>query len=227
MHDTKSRHRPQLIFFDVYDTLLDMTEIRRRINSALKSKRGYDLWFGLLTQHCFLHNCIAAFQPFSDVCRATLRMAGVQLGAQVSDGHIEDLLHLMKHLPLNDGIPELLSQLADAGLGLGALTNAPKNVVWERMERTGLVSYFNPVLSTETIQQYKPAKAVYHWAAAQCSLPPEACMLVSTHDWDITGAHYAGMQTAYIERPHQLAYPLGPAPTLKIKNLNQLLQQLA
>ncbi|OLY91429.1 2-haloacid dehalogenase [Cnuella takakiae] len=226
MSVSSSRHRPQYILFDVYDTLLDMTEIKRRINSALDNKRGYDLWFSLLTQYCFLHNCTATFQPFTDVCKATLQMAGAQLGVQVSEGHIEDLLHLMKYLPLQDGTPQVLSDLYDAGFRLAALTNAPKDVVRERMERTGLISYFDPVLSSEKIRQYKPATRVYQWAAEQCGVPAAACMLVSTHDWDILGAHNAGMQTAYIERPQQLAYPLGPKPGICLQHLNQLLQQI-
>lgn len=216
--------RPQYILFDVYDTLLDMSEIKRRINSALNSKRGYELWFGLLTQYTLLHNCTVPFQPFTEVCRATLRMAGVQLDKQISDGHIEDLLYLMRYLPLHDGISQLLSQLCDAGFRLAALTNAPHNVVWDRMERTGLMSYFHPLLSSEAIGKFKPDPEVYQWAARQCGVTTGACMLVSAHDWDIAGAHQAGMQTAYIERPHQLAYPLGPEPNLYLKQLEQLLQ---
>lgn len=222
----QSAVKPKFLLFDVYDTLLDMSEIRKRINSALGSKRGYDLWYSLLTQYCFLHNCTATFQPFTEVCRATLRMAGGQLGTQVTEAHIDDLLHLMKHLPLHDGAPQVLSQLYDAGYRLAALTNAPLDVLRERMERTGLVSYFNPVLSSETIRQYKPATAVYQWAAKQCGVAAEACMLLSSHDWDIAGAHTAGMQTAYIERPYRMAYPFTPQPHLQVPGLGQLLQYL-
>lgn len=222
MHNTK----PDVIFFDVYDTLLDMSEIKRRINSALDTRRGYLIWFELLMQYCFLDNCIGQFHEFTALCKATLQMAGKSLGVHVPDNHIEDIVHLMKYLPLQEGVPKCLSQLSDSGYRLAALTNAPKEVIWDRMERTGLESYFEKVMSAEEKKKFKPACEVYHWAAKSMSVEPGRCLLVTTHNWDVAGAHYAGMKTAYIQRPQQMIYPLGPEPTIVLTDVAHLVQSI-
>jgi 2-haloacid dehalogenase len=145
----------------------------------------------------------------------------------VPDDHIENIFHLMKHLPLQEGVPRCLSQLSDAGYRLAALTNAPKAVVWERMERTGLGSYFEKILSGEEVKKFKPAGEVYWWAAKSMQVDPDKCLLITTHSWDVAGAHYAGMQTAYLDRPHQMLYPLVPAPHLVAKDLAHLVEAIA
>jgi 2-haloacid dehalogenase len=218
--------KPELILFDVYETLMNMNDIQRRVNAILDSKRGFTIWFELLMQYCFLDNCVGQFHHFSDISKATLQMSGKTLGKTVADNQIDDILHLMKHLPLHDGVPESLSALNDAGYRLVALTNAPNNVVQERMERTGLVSYFEQVMSGDAIKKFKPACEVYQWAAKTMRVPPEACLMVTAHPWDVVGAHYSGMKTAFIERPGQMIYPLAPAPTLTANNLAALVRQL-
>lgn len=218
--------KPAVVFFDVYETLLDMSRIKQQINNTLDTRRGYLLWFELLTQYCLLDNCVGTFHDFSAIAKATLQMAGSTLGTQVPAEKMDDMLHLMKHLPLHDGVPESLSALKDAGYRLAALTNAPAHVVQERMERTGLISYFDGVMSGEEIKKFKPACEVYQWAAQKMAVPTDDCLLVTAHPWDVAGAHYAGMKTAFIQRPQQMAYPLAPPPDFIAPKLHLLVERL-
>ncbi len=94
------------------------------------------------------------------------------------------------------------------------------------MERTGLISYFEMVLSAEHVKKYKPSIEVYEWAAKKLDVNPGDILLVSAHDWDIMGATNAGMQTAYIKNNSQIIYPLAPPPKFIIKDLNDLAEQL-
>lgn len=40
---------PELVLVDIYGTLLNMDEIKNRINNVMNSKRGYIFWRELLT----------------------------------------------------------------------------------------------------------------------------------------------------------------------------------
>ncbi|HWJ25297.1 MAG TPA: hypothetical protein VNS32_02075, partial [Flavisolibacter sp.] len=111
--NNQSLPKPKLILLDVYETLLDMSEIERKVNSHLDHKRGYDLWFGLLLQYCFVDNFLDSFNTFSSIAHATMKMASKKLDKAVSDNDIDAILELMKHLPLHEDVHEGLSRLYD------------------------------------------------------------------------------------------------------------------
>lgn len=219
--------KPQVLIFDVYETLLDMTDVERRVNNLFDSSKGYTLWFELFMQYCFADSCIRQFHSFSDLARASMEMTAQKLGRSVSADGIEDVMELLKHLPVHENVPQGLSLLIDQGYRIAALTNSPENTVSERMERTGLVSYFELVMSAEQVKRYKPSLEVYEWAAKKLGVATSDVMLVSAHGWDIAGAAGAGMQTAFVQRGKQILYRLAPRPNLVCKSLIDLAEQLA
>ena len=218
--------KPILILFDVYETLLDMSEVQRRVNHLLDSKRGYTIWFELFMQYCFVDNCTSQFNDFTSIAKATMHMAGRSLGKVVAEQDIQNILALLKQLPLHEGVEEGLSVLSDYGFRIAALTNSPELTVRERMELTGLISYFEMVLSAEQVKKYKPCIEVYEWATKKLGLEANNILLVSAHGWDIAGASNAGMQTAYLKQSNQMLYPLAPTPIYTIKNLMDLTSQM-
>lgn len=218
--------RPQMLLMDVYETMLDMSEVERRVNSITDSKRGYLIWFELFMEYCFVDNCTAQFNDFISIARATLKMTGKALRREVSEMEIDRVLELMKHLPLHAGVQKGLSLLNDMGFRMAALTNSSEKMVSDRMGPTGLVSYFERVLSAEHVHKYKPSIIVYKWAAEQLEVPLDEVLLVTAHGWDIAGGANAGMQTALIKRSNQVLYPLAPEPNYICTSLIDLAQKL-
>jgi 2-haloacid dehalogenase len=123
-------------------------------------------------------------------------------------------------------VPSCLSELKDSGYTIMALTNAPEKLVFERMERTGLVSYFDEVLSAETVKKYKPDKTVYQWAAEKIKSNVSEILLITAHGWDIAGAANAGMKTAFLKRHKEFLFPLSPEPDLTGNQLSELVSVL-
>jgi 2-haloacid dehalogenase len=226
MENGEHQIKPTLILLDVYETLLDTSEMQRRVNHLLDSKRGYTIWFELFMQYCFVDNCTAQFNDFNSIANATMHMAGRSLGKAVDENEIQNILALLKHLPLHEGVEEGLSALSDHGFRIAALTNSPEETLRERMELTGLISYFEMVLSAEHVKKYKPCIEVYDWATKQLNVEPNHILMVSAHGWDIAGASNAGMQTAYLKQSNQMFYPLAPKPIYTIKNLADLASQM-
>ncbi|MBV8315779.1 MAG: HAD hydrolase-like protein, partial [Planctomycetaceae bacterium] len=74
---------------------------------------------------------------------------------------------------------------------------------------------------------YKPHAHVYRWAARRVGVDVSECLLVAAHGWDVAGAAWAGMRTAFVARPGQQTFPLAPAPDLSIPTLKELSDQLA
>jgi 2-haloacid dehalogenase len=217
--------RPKLILLDVYETLLDLSEIQNKVNAMLNSRRGYRVWFELFIQYCFADNATGLFHPFADIAKATLAMAAHGMGVHADERKQDEIVWLLRHAPLKQNVQEGLSQLNDQGYILAALTNAPQSIVADRMEPTGLVSYFEFVLSTEQIKKYKPAQEVYQWALKKAGVPAGDVLLVSAHSWDIMGAATAGLQTAYLGQD-KLFYALAPEPNYRAADLVDLAAQL-
>lgn len=223
---SQSIAKPQVLILDVYETLLDMSDVERKINNIFDSSKGYTLWFELFMQYCFVDNCIRQFHSFADIARASMEMIAQKLGRTIQGGEIDYVMEMLKHLPVHENVQEGLSLLNDHGFRITALTNSPQNTVCERMERTGLISYFETVLSAEQVKRYKPSLEVYEWAAKKLGVASHEAMVVSAHGWDIAGAAGAGMQTAFIQRGKQMLYRLSPKPNLVCKNLTELALQL-
>ena len=218
--------KPKVILFDVNGTLLNLVDVKRKVNKMLDSKRGFNLWMEMFLHYSLVDNCTGPHHPFIDIAKATTAMASRAFGANAGDSELEEVLETMKHLPLHEGVQEGLSLLHDEGYRLVVLTNLPVRIVGERMERTGLVSYFENLFSAEEIKKYKPSPETYQWAAAKLGLAVEEMLMVTAHGWDICGAAHTGMQTAFIERDGQPLYPLAPEPLYKIKTLTELAKAL-
>ena len=216
----------KLILLDVYGTLLDMKHVEKKVNEILKSKRGYNYWFQLFMQYCFVDNCIVQFNNFNSIARSTLQMSAKTFNVNLNEEDIEEIFELLKQLPIQNNVTKGLSKIIDHRLRIPGLTNSPEATVVARMERTGLISFFEKVLSAEHVGKYKPDKSVYTWAAASLELKPEEILMVSSHDWDLAGAANAGMMTAFIHQNDQLYYPLIQNPDFVSRNLNDFANQI-
>ena len=76
---------------------------------------------------------------------------------------------------------------------LGLLTNMAK--------RAGLP--WDCILSAEVFRAYKPHPSTYLGVAKLFDLEPAEVMLVAAHQDDLAAARNCGLQSAYIERPHE------------------------
>ena len=217
--------KPKVILFDVYETLLDMSEVERKVNTLLNSKRAYVIWFELFMEYCFVDNCTEQFNDFTTIAKATLKMAARKIDASISDDQCNVIIGLLKQIPVKEDVPEGLSLLNDYNYRIAALTNASEATVRHRMEMTGLISYFEMVLSAEYVKKYKPCCEVYQWAIKKLEVEPNEILMVTSHGWDIAGAANAGLKTAYLNGK-QIPYPLAPKPDYTGNNIIEIAHQL-
>lgn len=59
------------------------------------------------------------------------------------------------------------------------------------------------ILSAEVFRAYKPDPATYGGVARMFAVEPSRVMLVAAHHPDLDGARACGLQTTYVERPHE------------------------
>lgn len=214
--------KPSVIIFDVNETLLDMTPLKKKINSLLDSNKGFRIWFGMLLQYSLVDNCTNDYHDFTVIANATLDMAAKALKADVDEVKKNEALQTLKKLSAYEDVPKGLKQLKENGFRLATLTNSPFDTLTAQLEQAKLAAYFEATLSIDSIRKYKPALETYQWAAEQMSVNASDAMLVAAHGWDIAGALQAGLQAAFIGRKGQSLYPLSQKPQFSGKNLTEV-----
>ncbi|SNR51128.1 MULTISPECIES: haloacid dehalogenase type II [Hymenobacter] len=219
--------RPQVILFDVNETLLDMSKLKLAVNKAFGNKFAFKQWFGLLLQYSLVDTVTDSYHPFGTIGDAALDMAAAMLEEKpLKPTKKSEILDLMTQLAPHKDVPHGLEMLVDAGFRLVAFTNSPKPVLDQQLRHARIIRYFQQGLSIETVSKYKPHPETYQAALQTIGLPAAAALLVAAHGWDVAGAAHAGLQTGFIARPGQTLYPLAAPPTYTGKTLPDLVKQL-
>lgn len=211
-----------VILFDVNETLLDMSPLRKAINRLLGTTKGFRIWFGMLLHYSLVDNCTNSYHDFSAIANATLEMAAKALKEDIDEKEKEAALATIKELPAYPDVTKGLNTLKENGFRLATLTNSAFTILTAQLQYSKLTKYFDATLSVDSIQKYKPALETYQWAAEQLSVSPTDIIMVAAHGWDIAGALQAGMQTAFIERKGQSLYPLVAKPQLFGRDLDEI-----
>ena len=215
-------HQPSVILFDVNETLLDMTPLKKEIKNLLGSRKGFRIWFGMLLQYSLVDNCINQYHDFASIADATLEIAAKSLEKTIDKKEKKAALAVLKELKAHTDVKKGLKLLKENGFRLAALTNSPESTLTEQLNNSKLSAYFELTLSIDTIRKYKPALETYNWAAEQLSVAPADIIMVAAHGWDIAGALQAGLQAAFIERKGQSLYPLSTKPHFAGKDLIEI-----
>ena len=215
--------RPKVIFFDVNETLLDLTPLKQSVGEALGGRPELaPLWFTTLLQYSLVATVADRYRNFDEIGAACLRMVAEAHGVELSPDAAERHLAPMRSLPPHPDVIPALERLRGDGFRLATLTNSSKAAVADQMKNAGLAGFFESSLSVEEVGLYKPHAHVYRWAARRVGADVSGCLLVAAHGWDVAGASWAGMRTAFVARPGQQSFPLGPAIDIAIPSLEGL-----
>ena len=219
--------RPELLLFDVNETLSDMSALGQRFVDVGAPGHLVDVWFAGLLRDGFALAANQMSVPFAAVAEGVLR---VQLAGQTLDRPLEaavaHVLAGLASLDVHPDVPSGTAALTAQGFRLATLSNGSADVAVDLLTRAGIRDRFERLLSVEQAGVWKPALAAYGYALQQCSVPPTAAMLVAVHPWDVDGASRAGLATAWLNRT-AAPYPghFRP-PDLTVASLEQLAAQL-
>ncbi|CAM4376764.1 haloacid dehalogenase type II [Zobellia nedashkovskayae] len=206
--------KPELLIFDINETLLNLDPLASAINEALDSKHAFALWFRTLLHYSLVETLSGNYEDFGAIGKATLKMTMLKFDKNISEDDMDSILGNIKKLPPHDDVKEGLKILKDAGIKLVALSNSNENLLKEQLQFAGIASYFDAIMSVEVVSSYKPEASPYKAVLGKMSVSAEDTMMVAAHGWDILGAKRAGLRTAFVARKGHAIYPLDGAPEL-------------
>lgn len=218
--------RSQVLLFDVNETLLDLALLKKQINELLLLENGAVLWFSTMLHHSLVLSASGQYKPFTEVGAACLQMVARNQDIALDATDAARIVGSLRSMPVHLDVFAALDQLNKAGFRMAALSNSSHAGLEAQLKSAEIDTFFEKALSVEHVGKFKPHKEVYQWAASEMGVGTERCMLVAAHGWDVAGAKWAGLQTAFIQRPGQQLFPLSPLPDIHIAQLSQLCEEL-
>jgi len=190
-------NRPTAVVFDVIETLMSLEPLRERLIQVGQPPYLLEAWYTRTLRDGMALSATGDYAAFTDMAEAALR--GLT-GYSISDEQVAQVMAGFNELPaFPDAVPAI-TRLTEAGVRVACLTNGSAYLTSSFVNRTGLGSLVDRVISVGEVYRWKPAVVVYLYAAEVMDVPPDRMALVAAHDWDCHGAKRAGLTTGWVSR---------------------------
>ena len=213
--------RPEVVAFDVNETLLDLAPVRAALVEAGRPDS--------LLATVFARTLLTGIAAASTGAWCRFRDAFDTALAQESDldaaarGLVADAFGELAPHP---DVEPALRRLGEAGIRVVTLTHGSPGVAEAGLERGGVTPLVERSLSSEVIRAWKPAREVYLWAAGVCDVRPDRMALVAAHGWDVLGAQRAGLTGAWFPRSERVYPAVYEAPHVTAPDLGGVVDAL-
>jgi 2-haloacid dehalogenase len=209
------------IVFDVNETLLDLTPVRRWFSERFDKKPDASIWFAELLRLSFVSAATDRYTPFPALGSAALETVAQRCGARVDAEDTAKLGELFASLPAHSEVADGLRRLVEAGFTVAALTNSPQSTAEKQLGRAGIADLFQAIMSVDMVNRLKPHRSVYLAGANHLGAQTSDVVMVAAHDWDVAGAMAAGCDGVFINRPNQMYSSSFERPTMTASDVNQ------
>ena len=189
--------RPAVVAFDVIETLMSLEPLRARLTGIGQPPGLLEAWYTRTLRDGMALSATGDYVSFGDAAETALRALTQYT---ISDSQVASVMAGWDELPaFPDAVPALES-LVQAGVRVACLTNGTSYLTSSFVNRTGLGSLVDRVISVEEVYRWKPAGMVYQYAVSVMNVPNDRMALVAAHDWDCHGAKRAGLTTGWVSR---------------------------
>lgn len=217
--------RPQVLIFDVNETLLDLTALRSVLVEALGGGERLAEWFFRLLHGSLVANATDSFRSFETIGVEALQAVAQRQDVDLSAEDAAALVAGFRSLPPHADVPDALRRLA-ADFRLVALSNGSPTGIPAQLTNAGIIDHFEQVLSVEDVGRFKPDPAPYLMALDRTGATAETALMVAAHDWDIIGARAVGTPGAFITRPGVVWTVPHELPALTVPDIGALADSL-
>jgi 2-haloacid dehalogenase len=218
--------RPELLVFDVNETLLDMSPLRIDFEDVFGSGDAMGEWFARLLHGSLVSNQLDDYRAFGVIGVEVLLSMAERRGVALDEATATEIVTRLAILPAHLDVIPALERLLDAGFRTAALTNGSTKAANVQIENAGLHTFIQRVVSVEEVGRFKPDPATYRHVAQVMDLHVSQTMMISAHDWDVAGAMGAGASTAFVRRPGSLWSLPTETPEIVGADLREIADQL-
>ena len=180
-------------------------------------------WSTKLFGYSWLATAAGHYRDFPALADAALRYTAQSLELTLSPDVRRDLLGAYQRLEVWSDVAPALEELRRAGIRLVFLSNLSEPMLVANMRQAGIARFFDPPLSTDRVQKFKPAPAAYNMAVEAYGLPRDEIGFAAFGGWDALGATWFGYRTAWINRLGVTPETLDPPPLISSRGIEGVL----
>jgi putative hydrolase of the HAD superfamily len=221
---------PAAVFFDLDDTLCDYAgarETRLRVAFALGS--GGQIADGPILDR-MIEDSIRMHPHGADHFGDLFRRYGIddpRSASRASDWYTANRFHGLRLFP---DVAEVLSSVRSAPGNPGAeprpigiITNGPTDVQRAKAELLEILDLADFVLISEEFGAAKPVPEIFHEALRRAGVDASDAVFVGdSPDFDIAGAHAAGVRSVWLNRRGEAWNAIHERPSREIRSLLEL-----
>lgn len=201
----------EVLAFDLWDTLLDReATLVPALRSLLHTHESeYDPEI-LLRRYLAMHFRDSMIDslipgphtPFKEISRRALRYRLEQIGLDVPDEEVRDVIRQWKTLQPYPDVDAALDRLGEEYKLVG-LSNGDPDML--DAVRPNFETELDGVVSVADAGAYKPHRASYDLCCSEFDVSPHQVVFVTSHTFDLVGAKAIGMRGAFLNR-HENPY---------------------
>jgi 2-haloacid dehalogenase len=189
--------QPRVVLFDVVETLMSLEPLRQRFADAGLPRELLERWFDRLLRDGMALTLAGDYEPFPRVAAAALRTL---TRGEISDDAVAHVLGGFAELSAHPDAEPAMRLLAEHDIRVVCLSNGAAQTTRDFLDRAGLASYVEQVLSVADVHSWKPPARVYHYALEKTGAEANQTALVAVHAFDCHGAHRVGLTTGWASR---------------------------
>lgn len=222
--DRAPARRPDVIAFDVLETLFPLQPLEWRFREAGVPRVLMLRWFDHLLRDAFALAASGTYLPFPDLARGALKDV---TGHQVAPAAADAIIGAVAELDPRPDAAAAVEAANAAGARVVVLSNGTEETTRALLTRAGLAGRVERVLSADGARCWKPAPAPYLMAARTCGVEPGRVALVTAHGWDVHGACRAGLVTGWSSQLEGRFPPVFDPPDVSGPGLPEVVEGLA
>lgn len=181
-----------------------------------------DAWRTRQFEYQWLRALSSRYADFGRATEDGLQFAAELLKLDLTPAKRTRLMDAYLELEAWPDAPAALKALRESGLRLAILSNATPRMLHAGIARSGLVDFFEHVISTDAIRTFKPDPRAYQMAIDAFGLSRTEILYVAFASWDAAGAKSFGFPTYWVNRSGLPAERLGVSPDGAGRDLTEL-----
>ncbi|TWC00808.1 2-haloacid dehalogenase [Bradyrhizobium macuxiense] len=224
-HQARTAGRPpfKAIAFDGFP-IIDPRPVFARVEEMFPGK-GAELsasWRTRQFEYGWLRTLGGRYTDFWRITEDALVFAAKATKIELSPEQRDRLMQTYLELKAWPDVLPALRQLREAGVRMAFLSNLTAPMLDAVVRNSGLEGLFEPHLSTDKVQAFKPDARAYQMGVDAFALRKEEIVFAAFAGWDVAGAKWFGYPTFWINRAHATVEELGVVPDGIGSGLNDL-----
>lgn len=164
------RLRPEVVVFDVVETLASLEPVRERLSELQQPPDLLARWFTRLIRDGMALTSAGSYAGFADVAASAL---GAETHHALSAEQITAAVAAFGELTAQPDAAAAVQAATRAGFRVFALSNGAAASTRGFLQRAGLADSFERILSVDEVRAWKPVRAPYEMAIREAGVPVE------------------------------------------------------